>query len=90
MDIKPSINIQRIEIETNYNGKLDVAIEMADSVINSGAKIIKHQTHIVENKMTEEAKNIIPENTDKSIYHIIDECYLNEEDEDKLMNHIVS
>lgn len=102
MDIKPSINIQGIEIGINYepviiaeiginhNGKLDVAIEMADSAINSGAKIIKHQTHIVEDEMTEEAKNIIPENTDKSIYHIMDECSLNEEDEYKLMNHIVS
>ena len=78
------------EIGINHNGKIDVAIEMADSAINAGAEIIKHQTHIVEDEMTEEAKKIIPGNADKSIYHIMEECSLNESDEFKLMNYVLS
>ena len=29
---------------------------MADKVIDSGAEIIKHQTHIIEDEMSNEAK----------------------------------
>ena len=36
------------EIGINHEGNLDLAIKMADAAINSGAEIIKHQTHIIE------------------------------------------
>ena len=37
---------------------------------------------------SDEAKFIIPDNADKSIYEIMLECALSEEDEFKLMQHI--
>lgn len=76
------------EIGINHNGNLDLAIELADSAIKSGIEIIKHQTHIIEDEMSDEAKFIIPDNADKSIYEIMLECALSEEDEFKLMQHI--
>jgi len=78
------------EIGINHNGSLETAIEMADAAILAGAEIIKHQTHIVEDEMSPEARKIIPGNADISIYEIMEECALNEEDEMKLMQHIIS
>ena len=40
--------------------------------------------------MSEEAKKVIPGNSNKSIYEIIKNCALNESEERKLMNHILS
>ena len=44
------------EIGINHEGSIDLAVEMADAAIKAGAKIIKHQTHIVEDEMSDEAK----------------------------------
>lgn len=76
------------EIGINHNGDIDVAIAMADAAIDSGAEIIKHQTHIVDDEMSDEAKKIIPGNADIPIYDIISSCALCEDDEYKLMQHI--
>ena len=56
------------EIGINHGGDIDLAIEMADKAIESGVEIIKHQTHIIEDEMSDEAKAVIPGNTDVSIY----------------------
>ena len=53
----PSLVIAEIGI--NHNGNLDRAINIADKAIFSGAEIIKHQTHIVDEEMSEEAKKAI-------------------------------
>ena len=76
------------EIGINHEGSLKTAIEMADAAINAGAEIIKHQTHIVEDEMSNEAKSVIPGNSNVSIYEIIERCALSEEDEKKLMDHV--
>ena len=78
------------EIGINHGGSLEEAIKIADAAIAGGAEIIKHQTHICEDEMSEEAKHQIPSHADKSIYEIMEECALNEADEFKLMNHINS
>ena len=78
------------EIGINHEGSLDTAIEMADAAILAGAKIIKHQTHIVEDEMSDEAKLVIPGNANVSIYEIMDRCALSESDEKKLMQYIES
>ena len=78
------------EIGINHEGSLDLAIAMADSAIDAGAEIIKHQTHIVEDEMSDEAKNVIPGNADESIFEIMARCALDEEEEFKLMKHIKS
>lgn len=78
------------EIGINHNGNLDRAISIADKAILSGAEIIKHQTHIVDEEMSEEAKKTIPGNSKLSIYKIMKKCALSEEKEKKLMNYIKS
>ncbi len=76
------------EIGINHEGSLDLAIAMADAAIDAGVEIIKHQTHIIEDEMSEEAKKVIPGNADVSIYEIMKRCALSEVDELKLMKHI--
>jgi sialic acid synthase SpsE len=46
--------------------------------------MIKHQTHIVEDEMTEEAKSIFPPNADVSIWEVMQQCALSLEDEAEL------
>ena len=76
------------EIGINHEGSLEAAIKIADAAINSGAEIIKHQTHIIEDEMSDEAKLVIPSHTKDSIYDIMKRCALSEDDEKKLMDHI--
>jgi len=78
------------EIGINHEGSIDTAIQMADAAIDSGAEVIKHQTHVVDDEMSEEAKKVIPGNAKVSIYDIMSKCALNEHDEYLLMQHIVS
>jgi N-acetylneuraminate synthase len=79
-----------VEIGINHEGSLKTAFEMVDAAWKSGAEIIKHQTHIVEDEMSKEAKKVIPGNASVSIYEIMERCALNEEDEIKLKNYIES
>ncbi len=76
------------ELGINHGGSLDSAIALADSAINSGAEIIKHQTHIAEDEMSKEAKFVIPDNAEESIYEIIENCALSELDEFQLMKYV--
>lgn len=78
------------EIGINHEGSLEVAIEMADAAITAGAEIVKHQTHVVEDEMSDEAKSVIPGNADVSIYRIMERCALSEESEWKLLQHVQS
>ncbi|NNH00042.1 N-acetylneuraminate synthase family protein [Acinetobacter sp. ANC 5414] len=79
-----------VEIGINHEGSLDTAIAMVDAAYSAGAEIIKHQTHIVEDEMSDEAKLVIPGNTNVSIYDVMARCALNESDEIKLMNYVNS
>ena len=76
------------EIGINHNGSLERAINITDKAIQSGAKVIKHQTHIVDDEYSYHAKKIKPGNSKKNIYQIIKDFSLSEEDEFKLMNYI--
>jgi len=76
------------EIGINHNGSLDIAIAMADAAIDAGAEIIKHQTHIIDDEMSQEARSVIPGNADISIYNIMESCALSENDERALMHHV--
>jgi N-acetylneuraminate synthase len=78
------------EIGINHEGSIDVAIAMADAALDMGAEIIKHQTHIVEDEMSNEAQNVIPGNAEISIYEIMKRCALSESDEYFLMQHVHS
>ena len=76
------------EIGINHEGSLDTAIAMVDAAIGAGAEVIKHQTHIVEDEMSDEAKSVIPGNADVSIYDIMSRCALSEQQELRLMQHV--
>lgn len=76
------------EIGINHEGCLKTAFEMVDAAIEAGAEIVKHQTHVVEDEMSDEAKSVIPGNADVSIYEIMDRCSLNEEDETSLKEYV--
>lgn len=78
------------EIGINHEGSLETAFEMVDAAIEAGAEIIKHQTHVVEDEMSADAKKVIPGNADVSIYEIMARCALNEEDETRLKEYVES
>ena len=78
------------EIGINHNGDLSVAKKMVYSAYKAGAKLIKHQTHVVEDEMCHVAKNIIPGNADISIYEIMEKAALSEQDEYELMKYTES
>ena len=79
-----------VEIGINHQGSLGEAKKLVDFAYQSGAEIIKHQTHIVEDEMSLEAKNIIPSNADISIYEIMRVCALDERDENELKDYVES
>ncbi|MDQ2094433.1 N-acetylneuraminate synthase family protein [Rhodalgimonas zhirmunskyi] len=72
------------EIGINHGGDLSVAKEMVRLAALSGCEMVKHQTHIVEDEMTDEAKNIFPPNAEVSIWEVMQQCALNQEDEAEL------
>lgn len=78
------------EIGINHEGSLSVAKEMAVSAKRAGARLIKHQTHIVEDEMSHVAKSVIPGNADVSIYEIMNRCALNEEEELEFKEYVES
>lgn len=78
------------EIGINHGGSLEVAFQMVDAAARSGAKLIKHQTHIIEDEMSREAMKVVPGNSTKSIYDVMKECALNEEEELELMRYVES
>lgn len=78
------------EIGINHGGSLDVAKSIVDSAIKGGAEVIKHQTHVVEDEMSEEAKSVVPGNADISIYDIMESSALNEKEEAELKHYVES
>ena len=76
------------EIGINHNGSLDEAKKIVDAAVLAGIEVIKHQTHVVEDEMSPEAQKVIPGNSDKSIYQIMEECALSEDDEIALKEYI--
>ena len=72
------------EIGINHGGDLDIAKKMVDLAAKSGCECVKHQTHIVEDEMTEEAKDIFPPNADISIWDVMQKYSLNLNEEAEL------
>lgn len=76
------------EMGINHEGSLEVAKLIVDAAARAGAKIIKHQTHVVEDEMSHAAKKVIPGNTDVSIYEVMERCALSEEEEYELKQYV--
>lgn len=79
-----------VEIGINHEGSLNLAKSMVDEAWRSGAEVIKHQTHVVEDEMSQAARKVIPGNATDSIYEIMQRCALNEEDEIELKHYVES
>lgn len=78
------------EIGINHGGSLEVAKLMVDAAVRAGIKVIKHQTHVVEDEMSLEARKNKVGYIGKSIFDLMDECSLSEEDEKALMEYTLS
>ncbi len=78
------------EIGINHGGSLDVAKEMVRLAAASGCECVKHQTHIIEDEMTDEAKQIFPPNADVSIWDVMANCALSLDDEIALKDYTES
>lgn len=76
------------EIGINHEGSLAVAKLMVDAAYRAGAKLIKHQTHVVTDEMSHVAKKVIPGNSTNSIYDIMARCALSEEEEYELKRYV--
>ena len=92
-DIRIGLNEDPVvipEIGINHEGSLDVAKQMVDAACRAGARLVKHQTHVVEDEMSHVAKSVIPGNSTDSIYDIMKRCALNEEEEYELKQYVES
>lgn len=69
------------EIGINHNGSLQVAMELVDAAAAAGARLIKHQTHIVDDEMSGKARLVKPGNADVSIYEVMKRAALSFEEE---------
>jgi N-acetylneuraminate synthase len=78
------------EIGINHGGDLAVAKEMVRLAAAAGCEMIKHQTHILEDEMTEEAKSIFPPNADVSIWEVMERCALSLDEEVELKRYTES
>ena len=78
------------EIGINHEGDMAEARKLVDAAHAAGVEVVKHQTHVVADEMTPEAKKVIPGNADVSIYDIMERCALDEEQERELQAYVAS
>lgn len=76
------------EIGINHEGSLETAKLIVDAAYRAGAKLIKHQTHVVTDEMSHAAKIVIPGNSPVSIYDVMERCALSETEEYELMQYV--
>lgn len=67
------------EIGINHGGNISRAIQMIDDVADAGGECIKFQSHSVDDEMI--PNNVIPANSTRSIWDIIEQCTLSEDEE---------
>lgn len=72
------------EIGINHGGDINVAKHMVKLAARSGAECIKHQTHFVDDEMTDEAKSVFPPNANISIWDVIEQSSLSPDQEIEL------
>ena len=73
-----------VEIGINHEGSYEKALRMVRDAHRSRAECVKFQCHIIEDEMTMAARHVVPGNSDKSIYEIIQRCLLSEDEEHSL------
>ncbi len=78
------------EIGINHGGDLNVAKQMVAVAKSAGCEIVKHQTHFVDDEMTDEAKDIFPPNAESSIWDVMASCSLSKSEELQLKEYAES
>ena len=78
------------EIGINHNGSLAVAKEIVDAAARAGARLVKHQTHVVDDEMAPCARNVKPGNADISIYEVMRRAALDFDEELELKQYVES
>ena len=78
------------EIGIKHGVDLEVAKDMVRLAAGAGCEMVKHQTHILEDEMTDEAKSIFPPNADVSIWDVMAACALSLEEEAELKHYTES
>ncbi len=78
------------EIGINHGGDLAVGKAMVDAAARAGAECVKFQCHIIDDEMVPAAKQVIPGNSSRSIYDIMQSCALDERQEGELKRHAES
>lgn len=76
------------EIGINHGGDIDRAIHMIDDVAKAGGECVKFQAHGVDDEMI--PNDVIPGNSTRSIWDIIDECTLTPAEELRCKRHAES
>lgn len=76
------------EIGINHEGSMEKAKQMVLDAFNAGAECVKFQSHVIEDEMIPEAKNVIPGNAKVSIYEIMARCSLSEKEEVRLKEYV--
>ena len=76
------------ELGINHQGSLSIAKKMVDLAYKNGAEAIKNQCHILDEEMIDEAKKVIPTNTNKSIYSVIKQNLMSLNNEKKLKKYV--
>lgn len=76
------------EIGINHGGKFDRAIRMIDDVAAAGGECVKFQAHGVDDEMI--PNDVVPGNSTRSIWDIIDECTLTPDEELRCKKHAES
>ncbi len=64
------------EIGINHEGDIKKAKKMIYDAAEAGAECVKFQRHIVEDEMAPQAKDVIPGNSEDSIWAIMERCAL--------------
>jgi len=72
------------EIGINHEGDMVKAKQMVFDAQKAGAECVKFQSHVIEDEMIPQAKNVIPGNAKESIWHIMRRCALTEKQEIEL------
>jgi len=67
------------EIGINHGGDIKRAIQMIDDVADAGGECVKFQAHSVDDEMI--PNDVVPANSTRSIWYIIDQCTHADEEE---------
>lgn len=76
------------EIGINHEGELSKALQMVEDAKKAGCEVCKFQSHVIEDEMIPEAKNVVPGNTNVSIWEVMERCALSADAELQLKNQV--